>query len=90
MNLLRRGICPLAFRSGKEGQSNVFANFLLIMWNGIQDIGKGVQNAAKSASADTALRVLYQHQAELPGTVVQEAEAAGRVIDGRAASVYHL
>ena len=60
------------------------------VWNGIQDIGKGVQNAAKSASADTALRVLYEHHAEPPGTVVQEPETAGRIIDGPAASVYHL
>ena len=36
------------------------------VWNGLQDIGKGVQNAANSASADTALRILYQHQAESP------------------------
>lgn len=49
------------------------------VWNGLQDIGKGVQNAAKSASADTALRILYQHQAESPGAVVHEAEPRGRV-----------
>jgi hypothetical protein len=60
------------------------------VWNGIQDIGKGVQNAAKSASADTALRVLYQHHAEPPGTVVEEAGAAGRVIEDRVPSISRI
>lgn len=60
------------------------------VWKAIQDIGKGVQDAAKSASADTALRVLYQHQADPPGTVIQEAEAAGRVIEGRAPSISRI
>jgi hypothetical protein len=49
------------------------------VWNGLQDIGKGVQYAAKSTSADTALRILYEHQPESPGAVVHEAEARGRV-----------
>ena len=51
----------------------------IYVWNGLQDIGKGVQNAAKSASADTALRILYQNQAGSPGPVVHEAEPDGRV-----------
>jgi len=49
------------------------------VWNGLQDIGRGVQYAAKSASADTALRVLYEHQAEAPRAIVHEAEPKGRV-----------
>ena len=60
------------------------------VWKGIQDIGEGVQHAAKSASADTTLRILYQHEAERPGTLVQETEPAGRVMEGRAPSIYHL
>jgi hypothetical protein len=51
----------------------------IYVWKGIQDIGQGVQDAAKSASADTALRILYQHQAESPGAIVHEAEPNGRV-----------
>ena len=49
------------------------------VWKGIQDIGAGVQDAAKSVAADTALRILYQNQATRPGTVVKEAESPGRV-----------
>jgi hypothetical protein len=57
------------------------------VWDAIEDIGKGVQDAAKSAAADTALRVLYQHGGKQPGMVVQDAEPDGRVIDGRPASL---
>jgi len=57
------------------------------VWDAIQDIGEGIQDATKSAAADTALRVLYQHESKQPGTVVQNAEPAGRVVDGRAASL---
>ena len=49
------------------------------LWNGIQDIGKGVQDAAKASSADTALRILYAHNAEPPSPLVRDAEPAGRV-----------
>lgn len=48
------------------------------VWKGIQDVGEGVQHTAKSASADTALRVLYQNEVT-PGAVVKEAESPGRV-----------
>jgi hypothetical protein len=47
------------------------------VWQGIQALGKGVQSASQSSSADTILRVLYP--AEPPGTVVKEAESPGRV-----------
>jgi hypothetical protein len=49
------------------------------VWKGIQDVGDGVQHAAQTASTDTALRVLFEHQADPPATRVQEAEPAGRV-----------
>ncbi len=49
------------------------------LWKGIQDIGQGVQDAAKASAADTALRILYEHPAEPPGTLVRDAEPAGRV-----------
>ena len=49
------------------------------VWSGFRDIGEGVRNAAKSACADTALRVLYQHEAETPTTIVTEAQPNGRV-----------
>jgi hypothetical protein len=50
------------------------------LWNGIQDIGKGVQDAAKASAADTALRILSAHDAaELPSPLVRDAEPAGRV-----------
>ena len=51
----------------------------VFVWKGIQDVGEGVQHAAKSASADTALRVLYPNEAATPGAVVNEAESSGRV-----------
>jgi hypothetical protein len=57
------------------------------VWDAIQDIGKGVQDTTKSAAADTTLRVLYQHEGKQPSMVVHDAEPAGRVIDGRAASL---
>ena len=49
------------------------------LWDGIQDIGEGVRDVAKSASADTALRILYQNQLDSPGTTVAEAKSSGRV-----------
>jgi hypothetical protein len=49
------------------------------VWNGLQDIGEGVREAAKSASADTALRILYDHQPNAPGAVIHEAEPSDRV-----------
>ena len=49
----------------------------IYVWKGIQDIGEGVRHAAKSASADTALRILHEHQA--PGGVIHSAEPEGRV-----------
>jgi hypothetical protein len=49
------------------------------VWDGIRDIGEGVRHAARSGSADTALHVLYEHQAESPGAIVHEAETNGRV-----------
>jgi hypothetical protein len=58
----------------------------IYVWKGMQDIGQGVRHATSSASADTALRVLYQHQAEPPGTLVRDAEPAGRVTLAQAAS----
>jgi hypothetical protein len=51
----------------------------IYVWKGIQDIGEGVRHAAKSASADAALRILYEHQAESPGGVVHEPELQGRI-----------
>ena len=45
------------------------------VWKGIQDVGKGVQDAARSAASDATLR-LYQQQ---PGAQVHDAEPAGRV-----------
>jgi hypothetical protein len=53
------------------------------VWRGIQDIGEGVRHAAKSASADTALRILYEH----PGAVVHEAEPSGRISSAMTAGV---
>jgi hypothetical protein len=47
------------------------------VWKGIQALGRGVQSAAKSASADTVLHVLYQP--ERPGTLVRDAEPTGLV-----------
>ena len=49
------------------------------LWNSIQDIGKGMQDAAKASSADTALRLLYAHDAEAPSPLGRNAEPAGRV-----------
>ena len=57
------------------------------VWDTIQDIGRGVQDATKSTAADTVLRMLYEHERKQPGMIVQDAEPAGRVIDGRAASL---
>jgi hypothetical protein len=57
------------------------------VWKGIQDIRQGVQYAARSVSADTALRILYQHQPESPGTRVHETEPYGRVSPGITARV---
>jgi hypothetical protein len=47
------------------------------VWRGIHAIGKGMQSAAQSTSADTILQVLYP--TESPGTVVTVAESPGRV-----------
>jgi hypothetical protein len=49
------------------------------VWKGMQDIGKGVQDSAKGAAADTTLRILHQHQPEQPGTLVWEAEPYDQV-----------
>jgi hypothetical protein len=52
------------------------------VWNGLQDIGSGVRHAAKSASADTALRILYEHDhlaPSTPTTIVTDAEPIDRV-----------
>jgi hypothetical protein len=48
----------------------------IYVWKGIQDLGEGVRHATKSASADTALRILHEHA---PSTTVREAKAEGRV-----------
>src|SRR6266446_5724550 len=45
------------------------------VWQGIQALGKGVQSASQSSSADTILQVLYPP--EPPGTLVHDAEPAG-------------
>jgi hypothetical protein len=47
------------------------------VWKGIQAVGEGVRKVSQSSSADTILQVLYPP--EPPGTVVKEAEPAGRV-----------
>jgi hypothetical protein len=47
------------------------------VWQGIQALGKGVQSASQSSSADTILHVLYPP--EPPGTLVHDAEPAGPV-----------
>jgi hypothetical protein len=47
------------------------------VWKGIQEIGKGVQSAARSSSADTILKVLYA--SEPPETTVKETEPMGRI-----------
>ena len=45
------------------------------VWKGMQDVGKGVQDAARSAASDVTWR-MYQQQ---PGAQVHHAEPAGRV-----------
>ena len=52
---------------------------------GRQEIGEGVRHAARSSSADTALRILFEHQS--PGTVVHEAELHGTVNPAMTAGV---
>jgi hypothetical protein len=49
------------------------------VWKGIQDIGEGVRHAARSASSDTALRVIYEHGAAPPTTIVTDAVPIDRV-----------
>ena len=45
------------------------------VWKGMQAIGKGVQSAAQSTSADILLQVLYPP--ESPGTVITDAKFPG-------------
>ena len=45
------------------------------VWRGIQALGEGIRKASQSSSADTILQLRYA-----PGTVVKEAEPAGRVV----------
>jgi hypothetical protein len=45
------------------------------VWRGIQNVGEGVRHAARSSSADTALRILCEH----PGGVIHEPQMHGRV-----------
>jgi hypothetical protein len=47
------------------------------VWKGIQALGKGVQKASESASADTILQVLYPPTS--PSTLVKEGETHGKV-----------
>jgi hypothetical protein len=47
------------------------------VWRGIQALGEGIRKASQSSSADTVLQVLYPSKP--PGTVVKEAEPAGRI-----------
>ena len=49
------------------------------VWDGIQDIGEGVRHAARSGSADTTLRVLYEHDASTPTNIVTDAQPIARV-----------
>jgi hypothetical protein len=51
------------------------------VWGAIQDVGQGVQHAAKSASAEAALHVFYEHESKQPVADIQEAESAGRIAD---------
>ncbi len=48
----------------------------------IRHVGKGIQEAADSASADTTLRLAYEHEGMQPGHRIHETEAHGPIAPG--------
>lgn len=49
------------------------------VYSSIRHFGRGVQEAADSVSADTILRLAYEHEGMKPGHHVQEAESHGQM-----------
>ena len=53
------------------------------VYTSLHHVGRGVQEAANSVSADTALRLAYEHEGMTPGHHIQEAASHGRMTDNR-------
>lgn len=50
--------------------------------------GKGIQEAADSVSADTTLRLAYEHEGMKPGHRIRETETHGPIAPGPAVAVH--